>query len=128
MKRLLIVEDEADFRVVLRCIFEPAGYAVDAVESAEQAWEKLSAARPPDLAFVDWNLPGQSGVELCRRLRGNERLRHIPLVLLTVRNLPDDQISGLNESGADMYLTKPIDPEEILARVESLLANLREGR
>lgn len=125
MPRLLMVEDEPDFVAIVRRILEPAGFELDGAGSAEEAWKKLEKQGPPDLLIVDWNLPGQSGIELCRRIREDARLAGLPLVLLTIRNLPEEQLMGLRESGADLYLTKPIDPEELLARLESLLAYLR---
>lgn len=122
MKRVLMVEDEADFQAIVRRILEPAGFQVDGAGSAEEAWERLEKQGSADLFIVDWNLPGQSGIDFSRRVRADARFGRVPLVLLTVRNLPEEQIAGLRDSGADLYVTKPIDPEELLARVESLLA------
>lgn len=124
MRTVLMVEDEPDFRAIVKRILEPAGLALEESGSAEEAWEKLEKGAAVDLLVVDWNLPGESGVELCRRIRADARFGKLPLVLLTVRNLPEEQLEGLRESGADLYLTKPINPKELLARVESLLAYL----
>ena len=125
MKTVLMVEDEPDFQAVVARILEPAGFRVETASSAEDAWARLAdPARPVDLMLVDWNLPGEDGVSLCRRVRGDARIRTTPLVMLTVRNLPEEQLRGLTESCADLYLTKPIDPEELLARIESFLGYL----
>lgn len=126
MKTALVVDDEPDFSRIVKRILEPAGFHVELADSAEDAWEKLQEEGSVDILLVDWNLPGKSGVELCRRIREDSRFKYLPLVLLTVRNLPEEQIIGLRDSGADLYVTKPILPEELLARVESLLSNLEK--
>ncbi|MBI5622221.1 MAG: response regulator transcription factor [Elusimicrobia bacterium] len=119
MKRVLIVEDEPDFARIIKRILEPEGYVVLWSESAEAGWQALQA-QGCDLAILDWNLPGMTGLELCRRIREDTRFRSLPVALLTVRNLPEQQVQGLKESGADLYMTKPIKPDELLARIESL--------
>lgn len=119
MKTLLMVEDEPDFQRIVRRILEPAGFKVLVAGSAEEGWECL-AREAVQLAIVDWNLPGATGIDFCRRIRSDERHKDLPLILLTVRNLPDEQVRGLRESGADIYLTKPINPKLLLARVENL--------
>lgn len=126
MRTAMMVEDEPDFSRVVKRILEPAGFRVELAGSAEEAWEKLQRDGPVDIFLVDWNLPGKSGIEFCQKIREDSRFKSLPLVLLTVRNLPEEQIAGLKDSGADLYLTKPIDPEELLARVESLLSYLEK--
>lgn len=126
MKTALVVDDEPDFSRIVKRILAPAGFRVELVGSSEEAWEKLQQESSVDIILVDWNLPGKSGVEFCRRIREDSRFKNLPLVLLTVRNLPEEQIAGLLDSGADLYVTKPILPEELLARVESLLFNLEK--
>jgi DNA-binding response OmpR family regulator len=125
MKTILMVDDEPDFQTIVRRILEPAGFRVLSAGSSEEALPVLGR-EAVDLLIVDWNLPGKSGVELCRGLRADARLKGLPLMLLTVRNLPDEQMTGLTESGADVYMTKPIQPEELLARIQSFLG-LLEG-
>lgn len=120
VKTVLMVEDEPDFQVIAKRVLEPAGYQMVLAGSAEEGWAKLQAA-PADLALVDWNLPGMSGIEFCRRVRDDVRFRDMPLVMMTVRNLPEEQLQGMKESGCDLYITKPIDPDVLLARIESFL-------
>ncbi len=126
MKTALVIDDEPDFSRIVKRILEPSGFRVEVAGSAEEAWEQLQRAGHADILHVDWNLPGKSGVEFCRRVREDSRFKDLPLVLLTARNLPEEQIAGLRDSGADLYVTKPIMPEELLARVESLLSNLEK--
>ena len=123
MKTVLMVEDEADFRRIARRILEPAGYRMIEAGSAEEGFELLQNEKV-DLAIVDWNLPGKSGLEFCRRVREDTRFRDLPLIMLSVRNLPDEQVQGLRESGAGLYMTKPIEPEELLARIGNFIGLL----
>lgn len=114
---VLVVEDDEDYRGILKRILEPAGYKTLVAGSAEEALEILKI-RGVDAAVVDWNLPGASGVELCKRVRQDPALFRTVLVMLTVRDEPQDQVRALQESGANIYLTKPIAPQELLARLE----------
>ena len=123
MKTVLMVEDEPDFQRIAKRILEPAGFRFETAGSAEEGLEKLKR-EPADLVLLDWNLPGQSGIELCRKLRQDERFKGLPVILLTVRNLPEEQLQGLKESGAYLYLTKPIEPEVLLARIQSFFSLL----
>jgi two-component system phosphate regulon response regulator PhoB len=74
----------------------------------------------PDVILLDWMLPGTSGLAYARRLRGAERTRRIPIIMLTARAEERDKLEGL-ESGADDYLTKPFSPKELLARIKAVL-------
>jgi two-component system phosphate regulon response regulator PhoB len=74
----------------------------------------------PDVVLLDWMLPGQSGPGFARSLRGNERTRDIPIIMLTARGTEADKIVGL-ESGADDYVTKPFSPRELMARIKAVL-------
>jgi two-component system phosphate regulon response regulator PhoB len=76
------------------------------------------------VVVLDWMLPGESGLSLARRLRGDARTRELPIVMLTARAMESDKISGL-EAGADDYLTKPFSPRELLARVSAVLRRVR---
>ena len=118
---LLIVEDEADIRELLRYNLEREGYKVLACASAEEAMETL-ARTVPDLVLLDLMLPGEDGLTLCRDLRARSSL---PVVMLTAMGEEMDRIIGL-EMGADDYLAKPFNPRELLARIKAVLrrANL----
>lgn len=123
MKTVLMVEDEPSFQKVAARVLEPAGFRMLLADSAEDGWAKLQNDHA-DLALVDWNLPGANGIEFCRRIREDARFKNMPLIMLTVRNLPEEQLQGLKESGCDLYITKPINPDELLARIESFLGFL----
>jgi two-component system phosphate regulon response regulator PhoB len=117
--QLLIVEDEAPLAEILRYNFEAEGFRVTHAATAEEA-EILVDEERPDLMILDWMLPGVSGIELCRRLRGRSDTRAIPIVMLTARGEEGDRIRGL-ATGADDYVVKPFSVPELLARVRAIL-------
>ncbi|MBT5013027.1 MAG: phosphate regulon transcriptional regulator PhoB [Rhodospirillaceae bacterium] len=120
---ILIVEDEAPQAEMLRYNLESEGYRTALAGDGEEGLA-LAESLVPDLAILDWMLPGMSGVDLCRRLRANDATRAIPIVLLTARGEEDDRVRGL-DSGADDFVVKPFSPREVMARVRSLLRRAR---
>ena len=116
---ILVIEDEAEIREMLRFSLERADYHVEEAETAEIALEKLQG-RLPDLLLVDWMLPGISGVELIRRLRKDELTASLPAIMLTARGEESDKLKGF-DSGVDDFLSKPFSPKELLARIKALL-------
>lgn len=122
---ILIIEDEAEIREMLRFSLERADYDVVEAETAEEAMEKLHG-RLPDLLLVDWMLPGISGVELVRLLRKDELTQGLPLVMLTARGEEHDKLKGF-EQGVDDFMTKPFSPKELLARIKALLRRSRSA-
>jgi PAS domain S-box-containing protein len=127
MNRVLIVEDSPTQAVMLRAVLEEAQLEALVAGDAERALELLQH-ESVDLVISDVVMPGKSGYELCRELKGDSELRRIPVVLLTSLNEPMDIIRGL-ECGADNFLTKPYRPEQLIARVEQILQSrkLRAG-
>jgi two-component system phosphate regulon response regulator PhoB len=121
---VLIVDDSADYRRIFARILASAGYRPIAASSAEEA-RLILKTEPPDAALLDWNLPGASGIELAREIRRDPSLSRLPLLMLSVNARPEDQIQGLREAGVNAYLVKPVKPEELLARLEGLLAKRR---
>ena len=120
MKRILLVEDDADIALSLRRKLErDGGFAVDAVGDGA-AGLASAAASPPDLVILDVNLPGIDGFEVCRRLRKEAATAATPVIMLTARIGEDDRVQGL-DLGADDYITKPFSPKEALARVRAVL-------
>lgn len=115
--RILLVEDDALLGDGIRVGLGQEGYTVDWVRDGRAAEEALRA-EDFDLAVLDWNLPQRSGLDVLRGLRG--RGDALPVLLLTARDTLDDRVRGL-DSGADDYLVKPFDLEELGARVRALL-------
>ena len=115
--KVLIAEDERVSRTLLARTLSDWGYYVVVSEDGSQAWEMLQDDEPAKLALLDWMMPGTDGVELCRKVREVPRLQHMYLILLTARGSKQDIVEGL-QSGADDYVTKPFDAEELRARVQ----------
>jgi len=120
---ILIVEDEAPQAEMLRYNLESEGYRTALASDGEEGLV-MAESLIPDLAILDWMLPGMSGVDLCRRLRATDTTRDIPIVLLTARGEESDKVQGL-DSGADDYVIKPFSPREVMARVRALLRRTR---
>ncbi|MGY0194472.1 phosphate regulon transcriptional regulator PhoB [Leptothrix sp. BB-4] len=119
MSRVLVVEDEAAIAELVAINLRHAGYEVTLAASAEQAQAAVDAVLP-DVALLDWMLPGQSGVALARSWRASARTRELPIILLTARAEEADKVQGL-DAGADDYLTKPFSTGELLARIRAVL-------
>jgi DNA-binding response OmpR family regulator len=115
--RILVAEDQAVSRHILVANLRKWGYDVAAVEDGTQAWKALEAENAPQLAILDWLMPGMDGIEICRRIRQSPQRRPIYLILLTARRGQEDKVTGL-QSGADDYITKPFNPAELRARVQ----------
>ncbi len=114
--RILIADDESVSRRMLQALLAKWGYDVVSAEDGDAAWEKLKSADAPRMALLDWMMPGQNGVDVCRALR---KLRPDPytyILLLTAKDAKESVVEGL-ESGADDYLTKPFNPQELKARI-----------
>jgi two-component system response regulator PhoP len=115
--RILVVEDEANLRSQLEAQLRKAGYAVDSAADGEDGFH-LGRENPFDLAVVDLGLPKLSGIEIIRRWRDAGRV--FPVLILTARSRWQDKVEGLN-AGADDYLVKPFQAEELHARINALL-------
>ena len=121
--RILVVDDDPAVTSLLRRGFTYEGYQVDTAASGPEALE-LARERPPALVVLDIMMPGMDGLEVCRRLRAADA--SVPILLLTAKDAPTDQIVGL-DTGADDYVTKPFSFDVLLARVRALLRR-REGQ
>src|SRR6476620_848232 len=117
--RILVVDDNQDIMLLMRELLSSCGYDVIAVPDAAQAEIEILRC-PPDLILSDVVMPGKSGYELCREVKADPATRLIPFVLITGLTDRQDRVLGI-ESGADDFLHKPIFPEELFARVKSLL-------
>lgn len=122
--QILIVEDEPDVSELIQVNLQHAGFVVNAVDDAEKAW-KLMREERPEAVLLDWLLPGMSGFQLIRHMRGDQRCRDVPVIMLTARSAEVDKVAAL-EAGADDYVTKPFSPRELVARVKAVLRR-RDG-
>lgn len=117
--RVLLVEDEKKLAVMLKKGLEQEGYAVDCLFDGEAAWRQIEINRDDyDLIILDIMLPGIDGIEVCKRAR--HQGISLPILMLTAKDSMEDKILGL-DSGADDYLVKPFDFDELLARMRALL-------
>src|SRR5205823_12698178 len=117
--RILIVEDDPDIAELVARYLEKAAFETDRAASGRDALQMI-AVNPPALVVLDLMLPHVDGLEICRRLRSDQKTAAIPLIMLTARAEESERIVGL-EMGADDYLAKPFSPNELVARVRALL-------
>lgn len=116
---ILVVEDEPAIQELLALNLTQAGHNPVRALSMEQA-QMLIRETLPDLILLDWMLPGMSGIEFARKLKGDELTKSIPIIMLTARGEEADKVRGL-EVGADDYVTKPFSPRELNARIKAVL-------
>lgn len=116
--RILIAEDSRVQRLVLEETLTRWGHDVVAVCDGEEAWQALSAEGAPQLAILDWMMPMMDGVEVCRKVRQQNREPYIYILLLTARDQKADVVQGI-QAGADDYIAKPFDPQELEVRLIS---------
>jgi DNA-binding response OmpR family regulator len=117
-KRLLIVDDIEDNLFLLEAILTEEGYEVDSAKNGKEALAKIEAS-PPDLVLLDAMMPGMDGYEVTRRIRQNKKIPFVPVILITAyenANIPQ----GL-DLGANDFIRKPIDYEELMARIKAFL-------
>lgn len=134
-KKILIVDDEQDLCEILLYNLTAAGYDAEAAYSGEAAWEIIAdraqctsseqAKRQFDLLILDVMMPGMTGFELARKLKGEAKTSRIPIIFLTAKDTEDDMLQGFG-LGADDYVTKPFSVREVVARVKAVLARSRE--
>jgi len=117
--RVLLVDDEAVVAEVLRRLLVREGYTVDVCHDGQSALNAMSSVRP-HVVLCDVNMPGLTGIDVCRRIKGDSNYRLTPVVMVTGQAQREARLQGL-EAGADDFLAKPVDPQELLTRVRSLV-------
>ena len=117
--RILVVDDEPQIRRIMRTTLTAAGYEVDDVRTGEEALAKLREYRP-DLVLLDINMPGMSGLAVCRTIRADA---NVAIIMLTVHNTESAKVEAL-DAGADDFVTKPFSTPELLARIRAALRRL----
>lgn len=116
---ILVIDDENDIRELVRYNLEKEGFDVIAAADGASGLD-IALRHRPDLIVLDLMMPVMDGLEVCKRLRGDERSKRIPLLMLTAKATEVDRILGL-ELGADDYVTKPFSPRELVARIKAIL-------
>ena len=116
--RVLLADDEPVTRRMLESHLERAGFEVLTVSDGLSAWKALQEESAPPLVVLDWNMPGLDGPEICRRARGLKKRGYTYMVIVTARNDKRDVVEGLS-AGADDYVSKPVDPDELMARLRT---------
>jgi two-component system, cell cycle response regulator len=116
--RVLIAEDDAMFRKILRSWLESWGYQVTVAEDGAKAWQILQEMRAPHLLILDWIMPNLNGIDVCRRVRERASSPYQYILLVTAKDDKQDLVRGL-EAGADDYLSKPFDRDELRARLRT---------
>jgi two-component system cell cycle response regulator len=117
-ERVLVAEDDPMFRRILQTWLGSWGYQITIAEDGAKAWTVLQQEPPPQLVILDWMMPAVSGLELCRRVREQNRNPYQYILLVTAKDAKQDLVMGL-ESGADDYVTKPFDKSELRARLRA---------
>jgi two-component system alkaline phosphatase synthesis response regulator PhoP len=119
MRKVFIVEDDADIREIVLYALRSAGFEAQGFEKAVQLWPALEKAAL-DLVLLDIMLPGEDGLSILKKLRGDTRTRALPVIMLTAKGSEFDKVKGL-DLGADDYIAKPFSVLELVARVNALL-------
>jgi len=119
LANVVLVEDEKSIATLIKYNLEKEGFKVYCSETGEDAL-KVIKEKIPDIVILDWMLPDTSGIDVCRHIKIDKKLKNIPVLILTAKGEPDDKIKGL-EVGADDYVTKPFNNKELLLRIKSLI-------
>ncbi len=122
--RVLVIDDEAHLIELISLGLKYEGFEVEAAATGEEGIAAAQRCQPVAI-ILDWMLPDLDGLEVCRRLRSNPTTRELPILLLTAKGEVGSRVAGLN-TGADDYLTKPFDFEELVARLRALLRRLQQ--
>lgn len=117
--KILLVDDEPGLREAVQAYLEDSGFHVDVASNANEGWDILQS-HLPDLVITDIMMPQVDGYQFLQKLREEPRFKALPVVFLTAKGMTTDRIQGY-QAGCDAYLSKPFDPEELVAIVENLL-------
>lgn len=116
--RVLVAEDEPVTRRLLEAQITRFGFEVISVADGLVAWNLLQSPQAPSLVVLDWNMPGLDGPDVCRRMRATSSNGYTYMLLVTARNAKSDVVQGLS-AGADDFISKPVDPDELHARLRT---------
>lgn len=121
--KILVIDDEEHILELLKFNLELSGFDVCVSTEANQTIELIGREKP-DLLLLDWMLPKISGIDILKKIRQDEDIYDLPVIMLTAKNMEDDKIQGLNV-GADDYITKPFSIKELMARINTVLRRYR---
>jgi two-component system phosphate regulon response regulator PhoB len=124
--RVLVVDDEEDYRIIARDVLEAEGYQVELAADGEAGLAAVRDRRP-DLILLDWMMPKLDGEGFCRRLREEDLSRSLPVIMLTVKQTVDEELEALH-FGVDDFIAKPFKPADLLARVRATLRRSGQRR
>jgi two-component system phosphate regulon response regulator PhoB len=124
-KKILVVDDEIDVTELLAYTLKAKGFVVETVNDPNRS---IGVARTflPDLVILDVMMPDLNGIQICRMLRADQKLKKVPVIFLTAKAEEGDRIQGL-ETGADDYLCKPFSTKELVLRIQTILRRMQEG-
>ncbi len=123
MKQVLVVDDDLEFSHALSTLLRVRNYSVRVTHNGHSALSAL-LEQAPDIVLADVSMPEMNGLELCERVRQEPRLELLPFIFLSARTSPQDRVLGLRQ-GADDYIVKPFESEELIARMENLIERTR---
>jgi DNA-binding response OmpR family regulator len=118
-QRVLVIDDEPAALRLVEYVFKRADYEVHVAANGAEGLSKVDEVKP-NLVILDVMMPDMSGLEVCQRLRAQPATARLPVIMLSAKGQVDDKVSGF-EAGADDYVPKPVDPDELLARAKALL-------
>lgn len=124
--KVLIIEDDYNIQELLRYNLENSGYKVIVAGDGNEGFQKV-LDNMPDVILLDVMIPGADGLEVCKMIRANEKVKKIPILMVTAKSEELDKILGL-ELGADDYITKPFSIKEIIARIRAIMRRLNESK
>lgn len=123
-KHILLIEDEEDIAALIKLQAEMSGYKLSVETDGISGWRAVETEKP-DLVILDIMLPGQNGLDVCRKIKSDPELRHIPVIIISAKNEELDVLLGL-ELGADDYVAKPFSPKILFSRVKAVLRREKE--
>lgn len=121
--KVLIIDDEEDYRLIVSDVLRSAGYEVKTAEDGKAGLEALKTFTP-EIVLVDWMMPRLDGEGFCREMRRDPKLKALPVLMLTVKQTADEELEALH-FGVDDFIVKPFKPEELLARVRAALRRVK---
>ena len=120
---ILVVEDEKPISTLIQYNLEKEGFKVHTFETGEEGFDQIKKSLP-DLVLLDWMLPDLSGIDICKQIKKDAKLKSTPIIMLTAKSEEADKIRGF-ETGADDYVTKPFSTKELILRIQALLKRVK---